>query len=166
MKKCFILFVICVLLTGISITVTADSNMTSLLNNDTKFFSTISFPTMEDLNYKKPPDEWDGEFIGAYGRAIISEDEKDFETYGYIAGIFIGGDKGQLYGKIFNLEEEEIGVFGAYYGKSFIIGKVQNLDGKNAPIIGFLLRNETLFFGRIMSLFGPAPHIIGKYWET
>ncbi len=37
------------------------------------------------------------------------------------------------------------------------------MDGEKAPIVGFLFQNDQYFAGRIMSVFGPAPHIWGEY---
>ena len=38
------------------------------------------------------------------------------------------------------------------------------MEGKRAPIVGFFFQNDNqLFAGRIMSLFGPAPHIWGEF---
>ena len=43
------------------------------------------------------------------------------------------------------------------------IGRIENMNGEKAPIIGFLFYNEDYFIGRIMSFFGPAPHLWGIY---
>jgi hypothetical protein len=37
------------------------------------------------------------------------------------------------------------------------------MNESKLPIVGFLFFNEQYFIGRIMSLFGPAPHIWGEY---
>jgi hypothetical protein len=69
----------------------------------------------------------------------------------------------KLYGNIYNLEEEQIGTIGAYFGYKLIVGYIQGMDGKKAPIVGFLFYNDEYFAGRIMSTLCPAPHIFGKY---
>jgi len=126
----------------------------------------LSLPTLESVQYVAPIPRWDGEFIGAYGRVITTEEGRDFEAHGYIVGVYKGARRGRFYGNVYNLEEEQIGTIGAYFGKYILVGHVENLEGRKAPIVGFLLRNETMFFGRIMSLFGPAPHIIGYHWTV
>ncbi len=105
-------------------------------------------------------DEYDGTFVGGMGRLYKEDGEWKNETYSYLAGVFKGK---RLYGNIYNLDEEQIGSIGAYFGNRIIIGFIENMDGQRAPIIGFLFVNNEYFAGRIMSLFGPAPHIYGRY---
>ena len=112
----------------------------------------------------KPTDEdYDGLFMGAIGLLQKENSEWAFTESAYIAGVYKGGEKGTIVGKIFDLDENEIGTFGGFYGKGLFIGRIQS-DGKKAPIIGFLFKNDENFIGRIMSMFGPAPHVIGKHW--
>lgn len=116
---------------------------------------TLPQPTVED---------YDGTFVGAFGRIYKDENgEWANTTYGYLVGVYWGGKYKRLYGYIYNLDPEQIGYIGAFFGNSIIIGRIQNMDGDKAPIIGFLFYNEKYFVGRIMSLMGPAPHLWGVY---
>jgi hypothetical protein len=41
------------------------------------------------------------------------------------------------------------------------------LEGNRAPIVGFFFTNEDNYFmGRIISIFGPAPHIWGEFIDN
>lgn len=110
-----------------------------------------------------PIDDYDGTFIGGIGRLYKQNGEWQFDYHAYLAGVYQLGVYKKLYGYIYNLEEEQIGSIGAYFGHKLIIGYIENMQGQRAPIVGFLLWNDTNFAGRIMSVFGPAPHIIGEY---
>jgi hypothetical protein len=110
-----------------------------------------------------PVDDYDGTFIGGMGHLYKENGDWQFDYYAYLAGVYKLGFYKKLYGYIYNLDEEQIGYIGAYFGNKIIIGYIENMDEQRAPIIGFLLWNDTHFAGRIMSFFGPAPHIIGEY---
>jgi len=120
----------------------------------------------EQLKYLPTPtmDDYDGTFLGALG--LISKNENEewvFDAHAYLAGVYKLGVYNKLYGYIYNLDEEQIGYIGAYFGHKIILGWIKNMEDQKAPIIGFLFYNEDYFAGRIMSLFGPAPHIWGQY---
>ena len=166
MKKILVALMICILFTSMSITTAANISVKKSPNDKEQVIPRIAVPIIKDLKYEKPVGDWDGEFVGAYGRVITTDQGRDFEKYGYIAGVYSGDNRGKIFGNIYNLDKEKIGSFGAYFGDMYLIGKVKNMEGKHVPIVGFLLHNETMFFGRVMSLFGPAPHIIGRYWAT
>jgi hypothetical protein len=111
-----------------------------------------------------PEIDYDGTFIGGIGRIYKENNEWSYETYSYIAGIYEeNGNNKKLYGHIYNMDQEQIGYIGAYCSHSIILGRTKNMEDKKVPIIGFLFFNEENFAGRIMSLFGPAPHIWGTY---
>ena len=166
MKGSLVVLMICVLFASMSVTTAINTSIGKTLNSKTQTLINESVSILEDIRYKKPVGDWDGEFVGAYGRVITTDQGRDFEKYGYIAGVYNGDNRGKIFGNLYNLDKEKIGSFGAYFGDMYLIGKVKNMEGKHVPIVGFLLHNETMFFGRVMSLFGPAPHIIGRYWAT
>jgi hypothetical protein len=107
-----------------------------------------------------PTSDYDGTFVGGIGRIYKENGNWTYDTNAYLAGVYKGS---RLYGNIYNLEEEQIGSIGAYFGQKLILGYIEGMDGNKAPIIGFLFWNNENFAGRIMSLFGPAPHIFGQY---
>lgn len=108
--------------------------------------------------------EYDGTFIGGIGEISKDEEEWIFDAHGYLAGVYKTGRRvNRLYGHIFDLDEEQIGVIKALFVQRIIIGRIEDMQGNSAPIIGFLLYNDEHFVGRIMSFFGPAPHIWGEY---
>ena len=111
-----------------------------------------------------PIDDYDGTFIGGFGLMYKNEtDEWAFEYYGYLAGVYKTGRALRVYGNIYNLEEEQIGTIGFISINKILVGRIQNMEEGKAPIVGFLFNNEEYFAGRIMSLFGPAPHSWGQY---
>jgi len=122
---------------------------------------TVSISKQEIL----PLPDYDGTFIGGYGFMYKENDEWQFEYDGYLGGVYKNNDKYTiLYGNIYNLEQEQIGNMTILTAKSILIGKINNMMGSRVPVVGFLLTNEDNFFmGRLMSLFGPAPHIWGKF---
>jgi hypothetical protein len=117
-----------------------------------------------EKNFLLPPiPDYDGTFVGGMGHLYKEEGEWQFDYYAYLAGVYKLGYYKKLYGYIYNLDEEQIGYIGAYFGQKIIIGFIEDMEDNRAPIIGFLFWNDSHFAGRIMSLFGPAPHIIGEY---
>jgi len=121
-------------------------------------------PTLQKPSLLFPPmEDYDGTFVGGIGRLYKQNGEWQFDYAAYMAGVYKLGAYKKLYGYIYNLEEVQIGSIGAYFGHKIIIGYIENMQGQRAPIIGFLFWNDTNFAGRIMSMFGPAPHIIGEY---
>jgi len=117
-----------------------------------------------EKNLLTPPIlDYDGTFVGGLGNLYKQNGEWQFDYYSYLAGVYKLGVYKKLYGYIYNLDEEQIGYIGAYFGHKIIIGYIEDMENHRLPIIGFLLWNDTHFAGRIMSVFGPAPHIIGEY---
>lgn len=112
-----------------------------------------------------PPDpEYDGTFVGGLGRVYKENGEWQYEVHSYIAGFYKAGNYKIIHGNIYNLDEEQIGTITTISSRIFLIGRITDLEGHRAPIVGFLFTNEeNQFIGRIMSLFGPAPHIWGKF---
>ena len=119
----------------------------------------------EQKNILLPTVDSDGTFVGGFGRMYKENDEWQFETYGYIGGFYKDRDRYKiLVGNIYNLDKEKIGNFTLFNFKSYIFGKISNLERKSAPVVGFLFINEEgKFAGRLMSIFGPAPHIWGEF---
>lgn len=110
-----------------------------------------------------PLNGYDGTFVGGLGRLYQVGGEWQFDYYAYIAGNYILGTYKRLRGYINDLDGQRVGDFLAFFGSKFIIGFIRDMQNHFVPIIGFLLWNDEHFAGRIMSMFGPATHIIGKY---
>jgi hypothetical protein len=124
----------------------------------------LAFPALQKTSLLFPPiADYDGTFVGGLGRLYKENGEWQFTYHAYLAGVYKKGVYNKLYGYIYNLDEEQIGYIGAYFGHKLIYGYVQDMQNHRSPIIGFLLWNNENFAGRIMSTFGPAPHIIGQY---
>ncbi len=123
--------------------------------------SSIAIPE-KNLILPQVPD-YDGTFVGGLGELYKENGEWQFDYYAYLAGVYKLGVYKKLYGYIYNLDEEQIGNIGAIFGQKLILGFIEDMEGNRAPVIGFLIWNDTHFAGRIMSLFGPAPHMIGEY---
>ena len=108
--------------------------------------------------------DYDGTFVGGIGRISKENGEWSFDAHGYLAGVYKKGMRfNKLHGKIYDLNEEQIGYIEAYFGHKIILGHIKDMQGHEAPIIGFLFYNDENFAGRIMSFFGPAPHVWGEY---
>ena len=128
--------------------------------------SALSIKTNINYERKIPPlPDYDGTFLGGYGRMYKENEEWQFEYHGYLGGVYRDNNKNKiLYGNIYNLEKEQIGKITFITAKSFLIGRIKNMDDRGVPIVGFfLIREDDLFAGRLMSFFGPAPHIWGKF---
>ena len=158
MKKILAILAVCILLGGMS-TVTA---VTIPQMNAVKELEKNAISTSEKL-YSPTGEDWSGKFIGAFGELKKVGEEWNFTKWGYLAGVYKGGNKGKFYGNLYDLNETQFGNIGGYFGKSILIGRIK-IGCKKAPIVSFLFHNETMFIGRIMSLIGPAPHIIGYHW--
>jgi hypothetical protein len=108
--------------------------------------------------------EYDGTFVGGIGRLYKQNGEWTFDYSAYMAGVYKLGAYKKLYGYIYDLNEQQIGYIGAFFGHKLIYGYIEDMQNHRAPIVGFLIwNNQGKFAGRIMSTFGPAPHIIGEY---
>jgi hypothetical protein len=156
MKKTWIVIGICSLLLALPTIPAVPYHTTKTIK---PICSTEEFPTLPTPS----AENYDGTFVGAFGVIYKENDEWANETWGYLAGVYKGGNRKRLYGNIYNLDEEQIGTIGAFFGQSITIGRIENMNGEKAPIIGFLFYNEDYFVGRIMSFFGPAPHLWGIY---
>ena len=109
-------------------------------------------------------DDYDGTFIGGIGRMYKENEEWQFEYHGYLGGVYKDKNRYKiLYGSTYNLDQEQTGTIIILNFRSILIGKITNQEGKSAPIVGFFLYNDENFAGRLMSLFGPTPHIWGKF---
>ena len=131
-------------------------------------FSALPIKTTSNYQQKipiaKPLEDYDGTWVGGYGK-IIPGEEWQFEYFGYLGGVYkIENRYKVIAGNVYNLDQEQIGTIVLYNFKSIILGRISNMDGQKAPVIGFLKIFENNFFaGRLMSLFGPAPHIWGEF---
>jgi len=111
-----------------------------------------------------PAEDYDGTFIGGLGRMYKENGEWQFEYHAYLAGVYKDKNRYKtLYGNIYNLDEEQVGNITIFNFRWILIGIIRNLEGGSAPIVGFLFTNDEKFAGRLMSLFGPAPHIWGQF---
>lgn len=156
MKKTWIVIGICAVLLAMP-TFSAFPNIATKTIKPT-------YPPIEIPSLPTPAaEDYDGTFIGAFGVIYKENEEWAYETWGYLVGVYKGGNQKRLFGYIYNLDEEQIGYIGAFFGNSIIIGRIKNMEEDSAPIIGFLFYNEEYFVGRIMSFFGPAPHLWGEY---
>ena len=157
MKKILGILAICVLLGSMSSVAAVNIPQMNIVKTDVM----KNLPST-DTTISSEGEDWTGEFLGKFGELKKVGEEWEFTEWGYLAGVYKGGNKGKFGGKIFDLEQNELGAIGGYYGKYFLIGRIK-IGEQKAPIIGFLFHNETMFIGRIMSFFGPAPHIIGYH---
>jgi hypothetical protein len=108
--------------------------------------------------------EYDGTFAGGLGRLWKEGEEWQYEVYSYIVGVYKEDVYKILYGNIYNLEEEQIGTILMINFRFFLIGRITNMEEQKAPIVGFIIDvDEDNFIGRLMSIFGPAPHMWGQY---
>ena len=132
--------------------------------------SALSIPTVKETkpierNLKAPvvPD-YDGTFIGGLGRIYKDGEEWQYDVWSYIAGVYKDGNLKILYGNIYNLDEEQIGSIVMLSRSKILIGRITGMEGGKLPIVGFIIDfDEDNFIGRLMSIFGPAPHMYGQY---
>jgi len=131
-------------------------------------FSAISINNIseKERNTQTPvlPD-YDGTWVGGIGVVSKNGEEWEFETYGYLGGAYLKKSRCTiLAGNTYDLEQQQTGSIVLIKFRSIVIGRISNLEGNKAPVIGFLITNdENLFIGRLMSIFGPAPHIWGQF---
>lgn len=150
MKKILFIIVISVVLFLMPII-----SSTSVKTNVSHISKTIATPLVDD---------YDGTFVGGMGRVYKEDGEWQYEVNSYIGGVYRDRNYKTLYGNIYNLDEEKIGTLTMISNKIFLIGRITDLEDHKAPITGLIFDyGEDKFIGRIMSLFGPAPHIFGKY---
>ena len=117
-----------------------------------------------DKNIIEPPlPDDDGTFVGGLGRLYYQNGDWQFDAYAYLAGSYKLGVFTRLAAIILNTDEEQIGYMLAFFGNRIIIGFLQDMESHRVPMIGFLMWNDGEFAGRIMTMFGPASHIIGQY---
>jgi hypothetical protein len=108
--------------------------------------------------------DFDGTFVGGLGRMYKENEEWQFEYHAYLAGVYEVKNRYKIiHGNIYNLEQEQTGNITILNFRWILIGRIRNLEGGSAPIIGFLFTNDENFAGRLMSFFGPAPHIWGQF---
>lgn len=160
MKKTLAILAICVLLGSMSSVASVTTPQMNMVKTD----EMKNLPS-SDTTISLEGEDWTGEFKGAFGelKKISWSGEWNFTKWGYLAGYYKGGIKrGKFAGKLFDLNQTAFGAIGGYYGRHYLIGRIK-IGEQKAPIIGFLFRNETFFIGRIMSFFGPAPHILGHH---
>ena len=124
----------------------------------------LALPTTQKTSLLFPPiEDYDGTFAGGLGRLYKQSNEWQFTYQAYLAGVYKNGVYKKIYGYVYNLNEEQIGYIGVYFFHKIIIGYIEDMQSHRARVVGFLLWNNENFAGRIMSTFGPAPHIIGTY---
>jgi hypothetical protein len=154
MKNALILIGICAVLTSMP-AMSAFSIPATKVTNSVDKIKNLKAPTVPD---------YDGTFVGGLGRVYKEGEEWQYEVYSYIVGVYRDRSYKILYGNIYNTDEEQIGTITMISKQTFMIGRISNMDGKKAPIVGFIYDfDEDKFIGRLMSIFGPAPHMWGKY---
>ncbi len=107
--------------------------------------------------------DYDGTFVGGLGRLYRQNGEWQFNYHSYLAGVYKNGAYKKIYGYIYNLNEQQIGFIGGYFGQKIIYGYIEDMQSHRLPMIGILYWNNENFAGRIMSTIGSAPNIIGQY---
>ena len=127
----------------------------------------ILMPVLSSTPLKTPMQStpnYDGTFVGALGRVWKEGEEWQTEASAYIAGVYRDRYYKIMYGNIYDLDEEQVGTIKMISTKSFLVGRIANMDGQTIPIVGFIIDfQEDKFIGRLMSFFGPAPHMWGQY---
>lgn len=157
MKKILAILAICVLFASMSVATAAPIPTVDVLKNKMLNIEEIYSTTGED---------WTGEFVGALGNLKKVNGEWNFTAHGYMAGVYQGHNRGRLFGNLYDLNQTKVGTIAGYFGKGLLVGRVTANGGQKAPIVGFLFHNATMFVGRVMSLMGPAPHMLGYHWIT
>lgn len=145
MKK-ILLLAICLMLVGIPIT--------SGLQLEKQIYQIPeqTAPIPEDI-----PQWAIGNFTGVWGLNINGQPT---DPIGLIAGYY---GTYRFVGIITNSTAPN-GWIAGFTFRSFLIGRVGNLSGENTvPVIGIGIRNETGFYYRVMSFFGPTIYIAGIY---
>ena len=126
-----------------------------------------AFPTInktDTTSKTEPTPDYDGTFVGGIGLMYKEDGEWQFDYYGYLGGVYKNYNRFKfISGKLFDLDQVEVGSIKFITARSILVGRITNLDGQSAPIVGFLIYNDVHFAGRLMSLFGPAPHIWGQF---
>ena len=129
----------------------------------------LLMPALSAVPFKtttSPVPDYDGTFVGGIGQVYKEGEEWVFDAVGYIAGAYQNRNRVTiLAGSVLDLDQQPTGnTIVLLKFKSIIFGRITNEEGNRAPVIGFLITNEeNLFIGRLMSLFGPAPHIWGQF---
>ena len=157
MKKILAILAICVLFASMSVVTAAPIPTVDVLKNKMSNVEKIYSTTSVD---------WTGEFVGALGNLKKVNGEWNFTAHGYMAGVYQGHNRGRLFGNLYDLNQTKVGTIAGYFGKGLLVGRVTANGGQKAPIVGFLFHNATMFVGRVMSLMGPAPHMLGYHWTT
>lgn len=124
----------------------------------------LASPTTQDHSLLfSPPPVSDGTFAGGLGRGHWGNGGFNIDkVYAYMNGVYTSGVYIKISAEINNVDNEKIGEISAIISHKIIFGHTQNTLGLRAPIIGFLLRNQNnQFVGRIMSMYGSAPHMWG-----
>jgi len=126
----------------------------------------LAFPTTKSQSFLfSPALVSDGTFAGGMGRGHWGNGGFNVDrVYAYLNGVYSSGVYIKISAEITNIDNEKIGQISAIISSKIIIGHTQNNLGLRAPIIGFLIRNQNnQFVGRIMSVYGAAPHMWGYF---
>ena len=156
MKKTLFLIGICAVLISMP-AISAMSITSTQILKDNNLEKARALPLPIDADY-------DGTFVGALGNIWKENGEWQHEAQAYIAGVYRDRYYKILHGNIYNLDDEQIGIITMISSRIFLIGRIENMEGEKAPIVGFLIDvEEDYFVGRLMSFFGPTPHMWGQY---
>lgn len=125
----------------------------------------LAFPTTNSPSLLFSPLKMsDGTFAGGLGRGHWGNGKFNVDVvYAYMSGVYTSGAFIRISGDI-TKDYNKIGEINAIIGYKIIYGYIKNAQGLRGPIVGFLIRNQqNQFVGRIMSVFGPAPHMWGYF---
>lgn len=140
MKKILAILAICVLFASMSAATAAPILMVDVLKNKMSDIEKIHSTTTVD---------WTGEFVGALGDLKKVNGEWNFTAHGYMAGVYQGHNRGRLFGNLYDLNETQVGTIAGYFGRGLLVGRVTANGGQQAPIVGFLFHNATMFIKRV-----------------
>jgi len=118
-------------------------------------------PDFEDMYIGEIPLAWepDGVYVGVWG----DFDGENFTVYGYLAGYYKANSqkRGSYVGVWNTTDNATTGWMAGIFRSIFTFGVINVTDGNQFPIVGFLVKNETLFAGRIMAPVGPPVYMFG-----
>ena len=125
----------------------------------------LAFPTLNNPSILPSPlTASDGTFAGGFGRGHWGFGGFNIDNINaYLAGVYTSAGYIQLSGEITDSNDEKIGDISATIIFKIIIGITQDTQGRRAPLLVFLMRNQhDQFVGRIlMSSFRTSPHMWG-----
>ncbi len=118
-------------------------------------------PDFEDMYIEEISLAWepDGVYVGVWG----DYDGENFTVYGYLAGYYKANNqkRGSYVGVWNTTDNATTGWMAGIFRSIFTFGVINVTDGNQFPFVGFLVKNETLFAGRVMAPVGPPVYMFG-----